>query len=168
MKLNYKFFRGESINYTVVQYDFPPPFHENLDRELKEMYGEDLTFLKEVNHRDRVIREHSAYDSGKGTRYVPPAKRRKRIDLILREAVKSLDRYYVIEFSRDFTKSWYLMNSKSGAQLFINATMNEKGVVAGYNMGSFTVSKKYGFSHLLEVFKKEKFYPDNVTHHFLK
>jgi hypothetical protein len=43
--------------------------------------------VKEINHRDKVIRLHSGYDSGKGTRYVPPVivPKRQRIDLRIAE-----------------------------------------------------------------------------------
>jgi hypothetical protein len=72
MKLKYRFFDKEDNVGRFITYEFPVPFHENMDIEFKEMYGTDLTFLKELNHRDKIIRIHTAYDSVNGTHYVAP------------------------------------------------------------------------------------------------
>lgn len=70
MKRKYKFYDKEALVPTSITYDFPAPFEAHLDAQLKSEHGEELTFVKEINHRARIIRLHSAYDSGKGTLYV--------------------------------------------------------------------------------------------------
>lgn len=71
---NYKFYDPESIKSRIVKFNFPPPFYENLDKHLKEIYGSNLYHIKEINHKDHIIRMHSAYDTGKDTHYVAPYK----------------------------------------------------------------------------------------------
>lgn len=72
MKRNYQFYDKEALNPTnVLRFDFPQPFEGNVDKWVKSEYGEALTFVKEINHRSRVIKLHGGYDSGKGTKYVP-------------------------------------------------------------------------------------------------
>lgn len=71
---NYKFYDPESTKSRIVRYNFPAPFYENLDKYLKEIYGSNLYHVKEINHKDHIIRIHSAYDTGKGTHYVAPYK----------------------------------------------------------------------------------------------
>jgi hypothetical protein len=76
MKRIYSFYDKEAITSIKITYDFPQPFYENLDRHLKEIFNP--LFIKEINHRDKVIKIHSAYDSGKGMEYIPFVKVEKQ------------------------------------------------------------------------------------------
>lgn len=79
MVRNYKFYDKEAIDPIIISYEFDPPFCSQLDEELKSTYGDDLIYVKEINHRDRIIRLHTAYDSGKGTLYLKNERKEEQI-----------------------------------------------------------------------------------------
>ena len=159
MVLKYRFFDKEDFEGHIVKYDFEPPFHANMDEEFKEIYGEQLTFIKELNHRDKIIRLHSAFDSGKGTKYVPPKPRKKprrflrlRIEDILLEKPKHTN--FVLEIGNEYDEKIHLIFGLNYIIVFTGSTVNENGSVAGYkNMIDNNIGS------LIRFFKKDESYP---------
>lgn len=153
MRLKYKFFDKEDRVGRFVVYDYPSPFHKNMDEDFKMQYGEELYFIKELNHKDRIIRLHSAYDSGKGTIYIPPViSRRKRLDLIIKEIFNlSLKARLINITTEDDTIILIFYKGRDYVEIFREATYRS-GSVTGYKT---TIHN----SSLLAYFKLNKIYP---------
>lgn len=160
MRRNYKFFDKEEIDPRIIRYEFDPPFYENLDQELKEIYGEELTFVKEINHRDQIIRIHSGYDSGKGTRYVPPKPRKKpreKIDFRLKRILENQETN-VLELQMEGEENLILNFREKVVTVYRDANFRN-GTISGYFMTRF--EKDRAFKFLLG----RKYYPETFTYH---
>jgi hypothetical protein len=160
MRLNYTYFDREEIQGRTVQYEFEPPFYENLDAELKMEYGEALTFVKEINHRDRIIRIHSAYDSGKGTKYVPPKKPKKGRQ-ILRLRLKHIlslmpeDIPFVLKLENEWAgEDLHIIWTQKWIRIIENGSVDSKGNVSGI---TDSITKIDGA--LFRYLRFNKFYP---------
>ncbi len=162
MKLNYRFFDKEDFEGRIITYEFDVPFHKNMDDELKSIYGESLTFIKEINHRDKIIRLHTAFDSGKGTKYVPPRPRKApRQKLPIRIKNILLDKpkhsfYYVLELENEYEEKLHLIFYEAINQLHIfnDSTVSENGSVSGYRTVIDSKEKR-----LVSYLGGLKFYP---------
>lgn len=62
----YAFYGRESDKHVYIKYSFGEPFYENLEAKLRFEYGSELTYLRLIDHERQIIKEHTAYDSGKG------------------------------------------------------------------------------------------------------
>ena len=158
---NYTFFDKEDFEGRTVQYEFDAPFYENMDEDLKMVYGEELTFVKEINHRDKIIRIHSGYDSGKGTLYVPPKPRKKprrKLPLKIRDilAEKPKHNKFVLEMQNVYyDEKVHIMMSETQIHIFTESSLNEvTGSVSGYR-NVIDMNEKRFVNYLKEM----KFYP---------
>lgn len=162
MVRNYKFYGKEETKPVIISYEFEPPFYDNLDEELKMQYGEDLTFVKEINHREKVIRIHSAYDSGKGTLYIPPAKRKKRrtnfkkkvFQIFSEKDSDFLEIKNEVQFENDFDENFILIFHKEKIEVFRDARFRN-GSVMGYRLTIIDNTPEAAFLFL----KRNKHYP---------
>ncbi|QKX07701.1 hypothetical protein HN014_22135 (plasmid) [Aquimarina sp. TRL1] len=153
---NYKFYDKEAIEPRIISYEFDPPFYENMDAELKEIYGSNLTFVKEINHRDKIIRIHSTYDSGKGTLYIPPAPRKKRrinfktkVSIILSEKKST-----ILELKNEYFENLIFLFRKDRIEIFGDATFLNNSV-SGYRLRFIDNNEESVFKFL----KSKEFYP---------
>lgn len=156
MKLKYKFFDKEDWKGRTILYEYDVPFIENMDNDLKSMYGENLTFVKELNHRDRIIRIHSAYDSGKGALYISPYPRkkpRKKLKLRLKEILES-KKTNVLKIENEYeNEHLFIIFSPKYLSIFKEGTY-VNGIVSGYK----TVISNTDFS-LFNFLKGQNYYP---------
>lgn len=161
MVRNYKFYDKESIKHTIVSYEFEPPFYKNLDAELKSIYGEALTFVKEINHKDKIIRIHSAYDSGKGTLYVPPIPRKKRRTNLNKriEDIFKDKKSTVLELKNEYSENFIFLFRVEKIEIFSEATFRNNSV-SGFRIAFIDKSVKSVFKFL----KLKKFYPYNYEY----
>ncbi len=161
---NYKFYDKEATRPVIVTYEFDPPFYENLDEELKSQYGEDLTFVKEINHRDRIIRIHTAYDSGKGTLYVPPAKRKKRRTNLKKRIAQILEDKDsdFLEVKNEYDENLILIFDHKDVVEIFGPAYFKNGNVFGYRIAYIDNTLETIFRFL----KRHKFYP--YFHEYLK
>lgn len=160
MKRNYKFYESEAIEPKIISFDLPVPFHKNLDKNLKEQYGEDLTFVKEINHKERIIRLHNQYDSGKGTIYVTPLKRKKprtRIDIKIKEIFSDI-KTQILEIKMNGYINLVVMFTNNGNIIYKNATI-KNGIISGYFVTK--LSKERTTKYLV----KNRYYPDEFKWH---
>lgn len=153
---NYKFFDKGEVEPRIISYEFEPPFYDNFDNEMKMIYGESLTFVKEINHRDKIIRIHSAYDSGKGTLYVPPAPRKKRRTNLSVRVSNILDKKSspVLELKNEYLENYILLFRKTHIEIFKEATFRNN-LVSGYIVSHIDKNAK----SLTSFLKSKKFYP---------
>lgn len=163
MKLNYRFYDKEDFQGRIITYEYDAPFHKNMDEEMRSIYGEELTFVKELNHKDRIIRLHSGYDSGKGTKYVAPIPRKKakqclrlKIRDILLEKPKHSN--YVLELENEDGKTIHLMfdEGRRHIHIFTESNVSENGQVTGYRYVIDYIEQR-----LCLYLKDKNFYPDN-------
>jgi len=126
MKRNYKFYDKESTDPIRVQYEFDSPFYENLDKHLKELYGNDLTFVKLIDHKSKIIKLHTGYDSGKGTVYVKPYKYGERTKI--RKEESKLERFD----SKPVDVSMY--NTKEDLEMLLNTGQKNKAIGLYYKL----------------------------------
>ena len=156
MKLKYKFFDKEDWKGRIIVYEYDAPFIENMDNDFKSMYGENLTFVKELNHKDRIIRIHSAYDSGKGTLYVPPNKRkkpRKKLRLRIKEILEN-KKTNILKIENEYeNEHLYILFSLKYLSIFKEGNY-KNGMVSGYK----TVISNNEFS-LFSFLKNKNYYP---------
>lgn len=149
MKRTYRFFDKEDYKGRKVTFDYPQPFYENMDADFRSIYGEDLYFIKELNHRDKIVRLHNAYDSGKGTRYVAPLvkprkKRRLNFELRIKEIFDSnlVEQKTTLKVESELEyegEATFFLFRKDLIYVFTRASRAENGSVAGYrNVIDFT------------------------------
>lgn len=165
MKRSYTFFDKEDYKGRKITYEYPEPFYENMDADFRDNFGTELTFIKELNHRDKVIRMHSAYDSGKGTRYVAPVivprkKRRlnfdQRIQEILDFNIIENKRVLQVECEKEYKgESTFFIFYENAIAIFTRATRSENGSIGGYKM---VIDKKP--KALYNYLKDLNYYPD--------
>lgn len=168
MKLNYRFFDKEDFVGRIITYEYDAPFHKNMDADFKSMYGEDLSFVKELNHADRIIRLHSAYDSGKGTRYVAPKPRkpyRLKLPIVIRNLFleKPKEGYFVIELENEEEQKIHIIldEARNVMHFYTESSVSKIGAVTGYRVTLNNTEKR-----LCLYLKEIKFYPQKYT--FLK
>ena len=156
MVRNYKYFDKDELEPRIVSYEFEPPFYENFDNEMKSIYGEALTFVKEINHRDKIIRIHSAYDSGKGTLYIPPAPRKKRRLNLKTKISNILDekKSTVLELKNEYLENFIFLFRRDGIEIFGEATFRNNSV-SGYRLRFIKNNHESVFNFL----KSKDFYP---------
>ena len=159
MRLNYKFFDSEATEPVIVKYDLPTPFYENLERELKDEFGEELTFVRLIDHQSRVIRLHSAYDSGKGTTIIPPRKPRpprKPINKVLEDIFKEQGESKILELKQDGYVNMVLIFHRKLIQVFSDARVNTESMsVSGYSIITLEPETKA----IIRYIRKKKYYP---------
>jgi hypothetical protein len=156
MKLKYKFFGKEDFEGRTVVYEYDAPFHKNMDEDLKSIYGENLSFVKEINHARKIIRLHSAYDSGKGTRYVAPLPRkkpRKPFPKLIKEI-----------YDNQTTNLLKLESVYEGDDIIIIFTTNYLQVftqasIHNGQVGGFKTNLENNFKSLFNYLKRKNYYP---------
>lgn len=155
MKLKYTFFDKEDFEGRLITYEYDVPFHKNMDEDFKSMYGESLSFVKELNHRDKIIRIHTAYDSGKGTIYVPPVikPRRQNINLRVADILKQKSTN-ILKIENEYEdEHLFICFSLRFISIFKNGTF-DNGNVSGYR---HTIDNTP--NALLRYLKSKKYYP---------
>lgn len=151
MKRKYQFYDKEEVEPREWVFDLPVPFEANLNEELKDQFG---PFLALVDHVNRIIRIHSAYDSGKGTRIIDPVEkpRKERLDRIIRRGLQQPGDTYAFPFDDPFANHplrsliaqepkkqveypLVLIRRARGFHIFRDATIGADGTVSGYTQG---------------------------------
>lgn len=165
MKRSYTFFDKEDYKGRNITYEYPEPFYENMDEDFRSMFGTDLHFIKELNHRDKIIRMHSAYDSGKGTRYVAPViKPRKKRRLNFDQRIQEILDFNMIENKRVLQvenqseyegESTFFIFGKEYVHVYTRAIRNANGSIGGYRNVSYN---KPNF--LYKYLKNLNYYPE--------
>ena len=149
MKRKYQFYEKEEVDPRDRVFSFPKPFETNLTEELKTQYG---PFLKLVDHQNRIVRIHSAYDSGKGTTIIErePEPLRERVDRVLRRGLEQDGNIYAFVAEKEpgfpantqATKAeqypLVLIRRPKVFQVFTEATVGADGTVGGYTRGTLT------------------------------
>jgi len=157
MKRNYRFYGKEAQEPTIWSFEFEGDFYEQVDKELKEIYGEDLTFVKEINHSDRIIRLHSGYDSGKGTLYVPPKKRKKQRERLPKRLQFIIDNQSsnVLKLENEYQgENLMLIFHRNSIEIFKNGTF-KNGYVSGIRF--LIINRR--IESILKCLKNIGFYP---------
>jgi hypothetical protein len=166
MKRIYQFYDKEEIDARERVFEFPPPFHQNMNEDLIGRWG---SFLKLVDHQNRIVRIHSSYDSGKGCTIIDPLPRkkpRKPTRILLQEVLKKnpqvvrfcgLETIFVFNFSRQFVYGY--------KDAYIDF---ERGQVAGYFMGRFPIEPHTVHEKLLEKVDADKQQITDVEGHILR
>lgn len=159
MKIKYQWYDKESIMSRPIVFEYSPPFHENMNEDLKLQHG---AFLKLIDHQRRVVKLHNAYDSGKGFKIVPPLPRkprRKQLVPILKKLFQ--DGNNVVKLvSSGYTVILVKINNDTLWRIVREASLNEEtGQVAGYVFRDFQINANSP-KRIVAALETLKFYPD--------
>ena len=154
MKRKYKFYGQECYDYNYITYDFPVPFIENLDNYLRDLYGSNLMFVKEINHELRVIRLHTAYDSGKGCKYIP-----QNVKISARDKIKKI-------LEGDLPSNILILDYDDGQEIMLIAlsdnhiTIFTEAYISETSMGGYktvlSCNKGQRLKHIMDFIKLKK------------
>lgn len=94
MKRIYSYYGKGDLDSRPVLFEFPPPFEDNMNRDMQQRWG---AFLKLIDHKRKVVKLHSEYDSGKGWQIIPPDPRRPPLPILLKKALATTDNIIVLK-----------------------------------------------------------------------
>lgn len=158
MKRIYTYFGREEIVGKPRLFEYEPPFHDNMNEDLKQSWG---AFIALIDHKRKVVKIHSAYDSGKGCIIIPPNPRKQPFSIQLKSLLETGPEVVLME-----GKSYDVVLVYTGSQwiMYREGSIDyDRKIVSGYIIGNF--DEKYFQQLSKKVFNRLKQLPTFSTQH---